>query len=102
MPLRHHNTGFGGGGLRVFQSPAFQDGSGWGSFIAGLVSKVAPAAKSAFRVSKALGKKALNSELGQSLKVIYRLLIFAQFTPKVHFIKKSFCIHSFILGRILP
>ena len=62
MPLIHYNPGYGGGGLRIFESPAFQDGSGWGSAIAGLFSRIAPAAKAALKMTAKVGKKALNSE----------------------------------------
>ena len=66
MPLIHQET-HGAGGLRIFQGPAMQDGTGWGSLFGGLLKSILPAAKSAVKYGAKMAKKAATSELGQSL-----------------------------------
>ena len=66
MPLIHQQS-YGAGGLRIFEGPSLQDGSGWGSMLGGLLKSVLPAAKSAVKFGAKMAKKAAKSELGQSL-----------------------------------
>ena len=66
MPLIHQ-VSRGTGGLKIFEGPAMQDGSGWGSLFGGLLKSVLPAAKSAAKYGAKMVKRAATSDLGRSL-----------------------------------
>ena len=70
MPLVNRvRYGAGAGGLKHFSGLRYpQEGSGLGSMLGSLFSRLAPVAKTALKYGTKVAKKAASSELGRTLQ----------------------------------